>query len=202
MTFPDVVLSRPLASLAPILYPFFRHTISSVRLAVVQTFLNFLNVEMLVGDWITQEFARLLFQNLIFEERADIRDCSITAWRLTIQRLAGLQRLEAAIFEVLPVWFSVVMNPIGVPIDPELLFRPVKGGMQLHNVDKPMLIQDLSLVSEELVLRGRIAASKALSFVLAKWPAAVSLWILRRVIVAELSTGLLYRCNTKCLITT
>jgi TATA-binding protein-associated factor len=157
---------------------------------------------MLVGDWITQEFARLLFQNLIFEERADIRDCSITAWRLTIQRLAALQRLEAAIFEALPNWFSVVMNPIGVSIDPELLFRPVKGGMQLHNVDKPMLIQDLSLVSEELVLRGRIAASKALSFVLAKWPAAVSLWILRRVNLAELITDIWYRCNTKCLTTT
>lgn len=69
--------SLPLTALAPTLFPFFRHTIPNVRLAVVKTLLSFMAVPTLPRDWIAAPFLRLLFQNLIAEERSDIRDASI-----------------------------------------------------------------------------------------------------------------------------
>ena len=62
-----------ISSLVPILFPLFRHTIANVRLAVVSTLHNFLSVPNLADDWITEPVLRLLFQNLIMEERATLK---------------------------------------------------------------------------------------------------------------------------------
>lgn len=141
---------------------------------MVDTFVNFLNAPGLVGDWITVEFAKLLFQNLIVEERVDIRGTTMTAWRLSIKRLSELHQLEVTITPALTPWFGILMNPIGAPHDLTNFYQPFKGGTQTHNVDKPMLLQDMSLVSEEAVLRGRIAGCKATAFLVATWPEEVS----------------------------
>ncbi|KAG8900146.1 TATA-binding protein-associated factor mot1, partial [Tulasnella sp. 403] len=176
VSFPQVIdllsnptLSRPLTSLAPILFPFFRHVIPNVRLAVVNTFFNFLCVPALLGDWISAEFIRLLFQNLIVEERSDVRTITFNAWRRSISSLAQLGKLEVLVPDLLLRWFSILMNPIGVALDENLFYRPVKGS-QLHNVDKPVLRQDLSLVTEESVLRGRIMGCRALAYLMSIWP--------------------------------
>ena len=71
---------QPLSALAPTLFPFFRHTIPNVRLAVVKTLHSFMNVSSLSRDWITGDFLRLLFQNLIVEERRDVRSATLEAW--------------------------------------------------------------------------------------------------------------------------
>jgi TATA-binding protein-associated factor len=66
------------------------------------------------------------------------------------------------------------MNLIGAPFDTTKIYRPSSGAMEEgHNVDKSMLEQDLSLVSEETVLKGKIAAAKALAILLALWPKEV-----------------------------
>ncbi|KAG9012882.1 TATA-binding protein-associated factor mot1 [Tulasnella sp. 427] len=178
--------------LAPILFPFFRHTITTVRLAVVNTFVSFLNVPALVGPWISQQFVRLLFQNIIVEEKHEIRDASFAAWKASIDCLTQMphdddgtadvtmlgangqprtkSRLEMTVPEALLPWFTVLMNPIGVPLDSAQFYQPVNGPAFLHNVDKPMLTQDLSLVSEEWIMRGRVTACKAMAYAMAVWP--------------------------------
>ncbi|KIO27459.1 hypothetical protein M407DRAFT_23275 [Tulasnella calospora MUT 4182] len=199
VSFPQVInllsnsaSSQPLTVLAPILFPFFRHTITTVRLAVVNTFVSFLGVRALVGEWISQHFVRLLFQNIIVEEKHDIREASFTAWKASIDCLTQMpigedgnsditmlgtngqarlkSRLEIIVPDALLPWFTILMNPIGVPLDPGQFYQPINGPALLHNVDKPMLAQDLSLVSEEWILRGRVTACKAMGYLMAVWP--------------------------------
>ncbi|CAG8635853.1 9967_t:CDS:2, partial [Paraglomus occultum] len=96
-------------------------------------------------------------------------------------------------------WFSIVMTPLGTPIDRRLLFiadgqsltdkvdvastassrrgrrthagQPNESDSTLaHNIDIGMLQQDFALVSVETVIRGRIAASKALGMLISRWP--------------------------------
>lgn len=56
------------ALLVPRLYPFLRHTITSVRAAVLRALLTFLNIQ---GDgtkgWVEGKILRLIFQNLLVE---------------------------------------------------------------------------------------------------------------------------------------
>src|SRR6266436_8641589 len=78
----------PLSTLAPTLFPFFRHTIPNVRLAVVNTLHSFMTVSSLPRDWIAPSFLRLLFQNLVVEERSDIRDTTLMTWRTALSLLS------------------------------------------------------------------------------------------------------------------
>ncbi|KAG8931790.1 TATA-binding protein-associated factor mot1 [Tulasnella sp. 418] len=169
----DGAQSRPLNALAPALFPFFRHTIPNVRLAVVNTLCRFLSAQTLSDDWISQPFLRLLFQNLIVEERTDIREATFHTWKLAMDSLSkDPNALRVMVTETLLPWFTVLMNPLGVPLDPSLFYKP-SGVLQLHNVDKPVLAQDFSLVSEEAVLRGRVSGAKAIAYALSVWPPEV-----------------------------
>ncbi|KNZ52395.1 hypothetical protein VP01_3594g1 [Puccinia sorghi] len=70
-----------LPSLTPRLFPFIRHTISSVRLSVVKTIHVFLKMPNLpVREWVDERLFRLTFQNLLVEERSDIRAVSHQVW--------------------------------------------------------------------------------------------------------------------------
>ncbi|OBZ75174.1 hypothetical protein A0H81_04814 [Grifola frondosa] len=124
----DETQSHPITILAPTLFPFFRHTIANVRLAVVKTLHAFMTVSSLPRGWISIPFLRLLFQNLLVEERLDIRE----ATPLSLNKSCLNER---------------------------------------HNVDKNMLAQDLAMISIEIVLKARIAASTALAYIVAVWPA-------------------------------
>ncbi|KAJ7349156.1 SNF2 superfamily chromatin remodeling protein [Mycena albidolilacea] len=170
----------PLTALAPTLFPFFRHTIPNVRLAVVKTLASFMAVPTLPRDWIAAPFLRLLFQNLIAEERADIRDASLAAWRAALTVLAGTPGwLDTVVTQQLVLeWYAIVMTPLGVAIDPATFYRPSvetvgSGGAapERHNVDKNMLAQDPSLITNEVTLKARVAAATALAQLIVFWPA-------------------------------
>lgn len=138
-------------------------------------------VPSLPRDWIAAPFLRLLFQNLIVEERADIRDASLAAWRTA---LTILGRLPDGMQDILsqPVileWYAIMMTPLGVPIDSSTFYHPSNqtGGdvaPERHNVDKNMLAQDLSLISVAVTMKARIAAATALAYIIVCWPANVS----------------------------
>jgi TATA-binding protein-associated factor len=166
---------RPLSHLVPVLFPFFRHAIANVRLAVVHALHNFLSVPNFPDDWITPPTLRLLFQNLVVEERSDVRDLTLRAWRTAVLRLtANEARLLDTLGPLIREWFEVVMTPLGTPIDGRLLFHHSRVGAEHgYNVDKNMLAQDLSLVSTETILRARVIASQALAIVLSLWPVEV-----------------------------
>ncbi|KAF9821604.1 hypothetical protein IEO21_00450 [Rhodonia placenta] len=169
----DETRSHPITVLAPTLFPFFRHTIANVRLAVVKTLYTFMTVPTLSKDWMTLPFLRLLYQNLVVEERNDIREATLSAWRLVLSTLSSVAGwMEALISQpVLLEWYAVLMTPLGLPLDASNFYDPtVSSDHERHNVDKNMLAQDLALISVEIVLKARIAAASALAYVIAFWP--------------------------------
>ncbi|KAK0183900.1 SNF2 superfamily chromatin remodeling protein [Armillaria mellea] len=167
----------PLSKLAPALFPFFRHTIVNVRLAVVETLCSFMMVPSLPRDWIDLAFLRLLFQNLVVEERTDIREATLKTWRLTLSVVTSMDQTLIVSMVTPPIlleWYAIIMTPIGVPIDPTTFYRttePMDGENlpERHNVDKNMLSQELGLVSIETTLKARIAAATASAQLIAFW---------------------------------
>ena len=171
----------PLSSLSPTLFPFFRHTIPNVRLAVVMTLHSFMTVSSLSRDWISTPFLRLLFQNLIVEERSDVRDASLVAWRTALSLMASTPGWIESVIpqQVVLEWYAIVMTPLGVPIDPSAFYyssNEVDGDVTVerHNVDKNMLTQDPSLITPEVTLKARISAATALACLIFYWPNHVS----------------------------
>ncbi|KZT11597.1 SNF2 chromatin remodeling protein [Laetiporus sulphureus 93-53] len=173
----DESRSHPITVLAPTLFPFFRHTIVNVRLAVVKTLSTFMTVQSLPKEWMDLHLLRLLYQNLVVEERSDIRDATLAAWRLVLSIMSAVAGwLESLVTQqVLLEWYAVIMTPLGLPLESSSFYDPTvtmehDGAPERHNVDKNMLAQDLALVSVETVLKARIAAASALAFIMAYWP--------------------------------
>lgn len=139
-------------------------------------------VSTLSREWIATPFLRLLFQNLVAEERADIRDASLSAWRAALSIMATTPQwiCDVVSLDLALEWYAIVMTPLGVSIDPSCFYRPtlaVDGDLppERHNVDKNMLAQDPSLITSEVTLKARIAAAKALACLISSWPAEVGL---------------------------
>ncbi|KAL1694700.1 hypothetical protein GGG16DRAFT_87332 [Schizophyllum commune] len=169
-------VSMPMTALAPTLFPFFRHTIANVRLSVAQTLTNFMNVPTLPKDWISAPFLQLVYQNLLVEERADIRETSLEAWRTALAIISTqpgwLQSLVPQ--ELLFGWFETVMTPLGCPLNTAGFFFPTvhaDGNIERHNVDKNMISQDQALINPDVVWKARIACATALAGLLVAWPA-------------------------------
>ena len=141
-----------------------------------------MTVPSLPRDWITTPFLCLLFQNLICEERVDIREVSFVAWERALSILsADPQKLESAVDQGLVLdWYAIMMTPVGVPIDTSKFYRPSLAienskAPERHNVDKSMLSQDLSLVPMEVVMRARVTAATAMAELLFRWRLEVGL---------------------------
>ncbi len=171
---------HPITQLAPTLFPFFRHTIANVRLAVVKTLHTFMTVHSLPRGWISISFLRLLLQNLLVEERSDIRESTLATWREVLSILSTTSGwMESSLTQgVLLEWYAVLMTPLGLPLDASSFHDPTVGAdnggpSERHNVDKNMLAQDLSLVPVEVVIQARLAASEALALIIAFWPSSV-----------------------------
>jgi len=153
--------------LAPLLFPFSRHTISGVRLAVVRTLHDFILVRSLPCDWIDTTFLRLIFQNVLLEEREDVRNLSLQMWRQSLHRVMPN---ITDVHDLIPVsifrdWIECCTTPIGEELDSTRLFilNAFSDSGEAHNVDKNMIHQDLSLLSEDVVWKARIASAQCLS---------------------------------------
>lgn len=141
-----------------------------------------MNVPSLPCTWIDASFLCLLFQNLITEERSDIRDASLTAWRTAVSILSSSpdQLSSVATSELLLQWYATVMTPLGVAIDSSSFYRPVAtsdtdASQERHNVDKSMLNQDLALITVDVIIKARVAAAVALAQLIALWSPDVRL---------------------------
>jgi TATA-binding protein-associated factor len=160
--------SRSFTARVPLLYPFFRHTLSSVRLAVVSLLAIFLRLPADRLGWLDDKPLGLIFQNVVFEERPGIRDASVQAWLLACIAVPPDRLCQSAI-GALPNWFATLSTPIGTPMDRSLLYTPPAAAAS-YNVDKPVLDQDLRLAPVSQIVTGRLAGISALAFLLAKWP--------------------------------
>lgn len=120
------------ANLVPRLFPFLRHTISTVRSAVLRALLTFLNIK---GEgtegWINGKALRLVFQNLLVERTDNVLRLSLQVWNGLVDFLVSQSPATfAAEFEphVAPL-LTLVLHPIGVPrhnlpMDATLFVRP------------------------------------------------------------------------------
>ncbi|KAL8276295.1 hypothetical protein RQP46_011323 [Phenoliferia psychrophenolica] len=141
-------------------------------LLVLNTTLVFLRLPSIDHSWADARLLRLLFQNLIVEDRLDIRTVTSRAWSTTLA--LDTARLPETAGPHLDAWFRIFATPVGVPIDTSLFWSAKQSlsgqGAFVHNVDKAILNQDLALVSVEAVMRGRVAGAVALGSLIAAWP--------------------------------
>ena len=139
-----------------------------------------MTVPTLSKEWVTERFLRLLFQNLVVEERSDVRDSTLATWNTALETLsANYGYLENLITQqVLLEWYAVLMTPLGVPIDASTFYHAssaadVDPAAERHPIDKNMLTQDMGLVPVEVIWKARLASAVALAKITALWPIGV-----------------------------
>ncbi|KAI9785144.1 MAG: TATA-binding protein-associated factor mot1 [Geoglossum umbratile] len=124
--------NQSFALLVPRLYPFLRHTITSVRSAVLRALMTFLDIE---GEgtkgWVNGKILRLIFQNLLVERNEAVLKLSLQAWMSLSGVLAkeSPTRFASEFLPHLEPLMTLSLHPIGVsrhPIsmDPSLFIRP------------------------------------------------------------------------------
>lgn len=114
--------------LVPRLFPFLRHTITSVRAAVLRALITFLNIQSEGSDgWIDSKALQLVFQNIVLERNEGVLKLSLQLWNAVIESLGD--HLSTHLEPVLDSIVPLTLTPIGVsrhPIamDVSLLIRP------------------------------------------------------------------------------
>jgi TATA-binding protein-associated factor len=115
--------------LIPRLFPFLRHTIRTVRTAVLRALRTFLGIKQQKGTtWISARAMRLIFQNVLFEQVDDIRELALSVWTDLISSVTG-KELQAMYQQSLHQTASLLFTPIGtsrnnVPMESNLIIRP------------------------------------------------------------------------------
>lgn len=108
------------ALLVPRLYPFLRHTITSVRSAVLRALITFINIE---GDgtrdWLNGKILRLIYQNILVERNVDTLNLSIQVWAAMVRFMAKdpVNLAEQFSAHVDPL-MQLTLHPIGVSRHP------------------------------------------------------------------------------------
>ncbi|KAJ6144792.1 hypothetical protein N7470_008687 [Penicillium chermesinum] len=104
--------------LVPRLYPFLRHTITSVRSAVLRAFMTFLNLEGEgTTDWVDGKALRLVFQNLLVERNEGVLKLSLQVWSELLKAVEQRgsfgpgQELTGSIEPLV----TLTLGPFGVP---------------------------------------------------------------------------------------
>ncbi|KAK2738170.1 TATA-binding protein-associated factor mot1 [Myotisia sp. PD_48] len=123
--------SLSFGNLVPRLFPFLRHTISSVRSAVLRALLTFLELETEgQNTWVDGKALRLIFQNLLVERNENVLKLSLQVWyeSLRCAEKRGLMAGDQLVPSVQPL-ITATMNPFGVPrypisMDVCLFIRP------------------------------------------------------------------------------
>ncbi|KAI9837437.1 MAG: TATA-binding protein-associated factor mot1 [Sclerophora amabilis] len=118
--------------LVPRLYPFLRHTITSVRSAVLRALLTFLQIEGEgTTDWVDGKTLRLVFQNLLVERNEGVLKQSLQVWMAVTSLLRGKgpERFATELEPHLDALLTLCLHPIGVsrhpiPMEASLFMRP------------------------------------------------------------------------------
>lgn len=125
---------RSFTLLVPRLYPFLRHTITSVRLAVVKALMTFarLGAETSQG-WLTGRILRLVFQNMLVEKDAETLNASMELWNVLIGALGQHPAVLADEFAPhVAALMELTLHPVGVsrnaiPMNVALFQKPSGG---------------------------------------------------------------------------
>lgn len=104
--------------LVPRLYPFLRHTITSVRSAVLRALMTFLQLEGEgTNDWVDGKALRLVFQNLLVERNEGVLKQSLQVWSELLKALEtrGCFKSETELSSSIQPLITLTMGPFGVP---------------------------------------------------------------------------------------
>ena len=125
---------RSFTLLVPRLYPFLRHTITSVRLAVLKALMTFVNLggETTHG-WLNGRILRLIFQNLLVERDQETLNMSLNLWTALVRNLSKNPAVLADEFEAhVDAMMELTLHPVGVSRNPipmnATLFQKPSGG--------------------------------------------------------------------------
>ena len=116
--------------LVPRLYPFLRHTIPSVRSAVLRALQTFLQIQgQNTQGWVDGRILRLIFQNLLVERNEIALGLSLQVWNALSDCLAEQGVFHTEFLPQLNDIFILAVHPIGVsrnpiPMDVSLIMRP------------------------------------------------------------------------------
>ncbi|XP_028801250.1 TATA-binding protein-associated factor BTAF1 isoform X1 [Neltuma alba] len=123
-----------LSMLAPRLWPFMRHSITSVRFSAIRTLERLLEAgykrsmseqfsSSLWPSFILGDTLRIVFQNLLLESNEAILQCSERVWRLLVQ--CPVEDLEMAARSYMNSWIELASTPFGSALDTSKMFWPV-----------------------------------------------------------------------------
>lgn len=104
--------------LVPRLYPFLRHTITSVRSAVLRALMTFLQLEGEGStDWVDGKALRLIFQNLLVERNEGVLKLSLQVWSelLKVVDRRGSFGSDAELPSSIQPLVTLTLGPFGVP---------------------------------------------------------------------------------------
>lgn len=126
---------RSFTLLVPRLYPFLRHTITSVRLAVLKALLTFAKLaDETSQGWLNGRILRLIFQNILVERDQQTLDMSMDLWSALVQNLAKSPEVLADEFAThIDPLMQLTLHPVGVSRYPlpmnAALFQKPSGGV-------------------------------------------------------------------------
>ncbi|XP_009116116.1 TATA-binding protein-associated factor BTAF1 [Brassica rapa] len=130
-----------LSGLAPRLWPFTRHDITSVRFSAIRTLERLLEAgcrkniseQSKSSFWpssILGDTLRIVFQNLLLESTEEILECSERVWKLLVQ--CPVEDLEEAAKSYMASWIELAATPYGSTLDATKMFWPVAPPRMSH----------------------------------------------------------------------
>ncbi|KAK3368086.1 hypothetical protein B0H63DRAFT_528473 [Podospora didyma] len=129
---------RSFTLLVPRLYPFLRHTITSVRLAVLKALMTFANLGKETSQgWLNGRVLRLIFQNILVERDSETLNVSIELWTALVRNLGQTPAILADEFQPhVDALMQLTLHPIGVsrhpiPMNASLFQKPSGGTYSL-----------------------------------------------------------------------
>ena len=142
------------ATLVPRLYPFLRHTITTVRAAVLRALLAFLRLGRDdVTAWASGKALGLVFQNLLVERHDEVSRLSEQVWVALVGRIhqRGPHNLGLALTPYVTTLMALALHPIGIPrfpwpMDPSCFLRP----SALEQVDGGPMVVTARLTSDQI----------------------------------------------------
>ncbi|OCT71624.1 TATA-binding protein-associated factor 172 [Xenopus laevis] len=175
-------VQQSLTVLVPRVWPFLRHTISSVRKAALETLCTLLSTQdQNCSGWLTpilQDMMRHIFQICILESNQEIIDLILKVWQELLNK-ASVQYVVAAACPWMGAWLCLMMQPSHIPIDLNMLLEvkaksKEKGGGKLRQCQSQTKeitqeyiagsdsVNEDSSTRDYVVIRARVAAAKLL----------------------------------------
>ncbi|KAJ2081619.1 TATA-binding protein-associated factor mot1 [Coemansia sp. RSA 988] len=178
-----------LPRLIPRLFPFLRHTIAAVRRATLQTLQTFAAMcggpsenigtasdtsktepDAMSDAWADATCLRLVLQNMVLETDAGILTQSQELWTELLRQGVALTMDAVTVTQM----FQLIATPIGTALPSSLLLNAQGdsdcSSARRHNVDAPMIQQDLGLLSRDTIMRCRVVAASALGLLMSVCP--------------------------------